>query len=415
MIARVTKEKNKPIWLNHNLYPQKDLSYINQRKPIHTCDSSEDSSIKNWQPQHKKLISFQGLSRQLPPIYNTKIGSVIIRNLTRKYKLIGIAYLPVALFFLFSYFYWDFNIDALIWTLLFSTLSMLHFIELKFFLSTVKGLKERAFFFNWLYTSSHVKKSFIICLTFASLIGLSQTYFYFSIGNQELFNEVGVMYHKLSSGEYWRLFTGPLLHYSFSHYIINSLTLVIIGTLCYSLIGNSSILVFFIGNALGAYLQYFIGPHELDNCGGISFGNYALLGWLISYNILINHIFPKGFNITLILLTIINLLSSEVISDTTASIGHITGLVFGVTVPIFINLYYRVIKPLNSQQILKTFWLIVLLSELVLLIINSLLIYNGKTNIATLTIWAGVLLLLMMTIDWVIPTKRHSDENKGSS
>lgn len=66
-------------------------------------------------------------------------------------------------------------------------------------------------------------------------------------------------------------------------------------------------------------------------------------------------------------------------------------------------------------KIYKLLWWLMLIIESILTAVNGLLLYSNKTNIATLTIWAGVLLLLMMTIDWVIPTKRHSDENKGSS
>jgi len=294
-----------PVWLSLSALPRTDhdpLNVLSGRKKQFTSGIEVREYLKSWQPQQSWLVNIDGYSRMLPPIYCKELQQYIIMNLKRKHQYMAIGYLIPALIFLFSFVYFSFEINTLGWSLVFGSLSMLYAAEYYLGLSQVTGIKERALFFYWLYNSKKVKISLLVCIIFGLFIGSLQLFLSNHLGGEEaLFRSYGVMYESLSNHEYWRLLTGPNLHYSAIHFFTNFLMLIMIGTLCISLIGYRSVLVFFTGNAIGAYFQYFFGSQELDNCGGISFGVYSLFGFILGFNLLVRPILPQGFAISLLI------------------------------------------------------------------------------------------------------------------
>ncbi|MBL4942290.1 MAG: rhomboid family intramembrane serine protease [Colwellia sp.] len=323
-----------PVWLYPSALPRNDHDFFKillEKKEQFTSDIEMKEHLKSWQPQQSWLINIAGFSRMLPPIYRKELQQHIIKNLKRRHQLMAIGYLIPALIFLVIFMLFGFEVSALGWSLVFVSLSLLYTAEYRLGLSQVKGIKERALFFYWLYNSKAVKRSLLVCATFGLFIGSLQLLLNNDLGSEEdLFRLYGVMYESLSNHEYWRLLTGPNLHYSMLHFFNNFLMLLMIGTLCISLIGYKSVLVFFVGNAIGAYFQFLLGSQELNNCGGISFGVYSLFGLMLGFNLCVRQILPQGFAISLFIIVLIGLLFSELLISNSASVGHFTGLLFGV-------------------------------------------------------------------------------------
>jgi membrane associated rhomboid family serine protease len=330
-----------PKWLCHNNLPRKELNFSDAKLQTN-LEVNDYQKFKNWQPQQKQLIKVLGLSRKLPPIYSKELQNSIINNLKNKHKFMALGYLIPAAIFLTNFLFLGFDVSAFSWFLVFFLVSALYVTEYQYGLNTVKGIKERALFFNWLYSSYEPRRSLVFCIFFMFSFGLLQISISHFTGNEDqVFNFYGVMYKKLSQGEFWRLLTGPLLHYSLLNFLNNFLLIIMIGTLCLCLIGSNSIRVFLSGNVVGAYFQYLIGSQELDNCGGVSFGIYSLFGLLLGFNFFIEKILPKGFSISLVLILVIGIFSSELLLTNSASVGHITGLVIGIVSNFFIWLFLK--------------------------------------------------------------------------
>lgn len=329
-----------PIWLCHSILPIKFHTTGDALlKEVEQHDVIENEKIKAWQPQQRMLLDTRGFSRKLPPIFRKELQSHIIDNLRHKHQHMSIGYLIPAIIFLINFMFYGFDLYALYWSLIFLAMSLLYQVEYRCGFNTINGIKERALFFNWLFSSSLVKQNLITCVLFGLAIGLIQVFFFIHYGSEDVaFNLYGVMYDALLQNEYWRLITGPTLHYSALHYLNNFLMLSMIGTLCLSLVGYKSIIIFCIGNILGAYFQYLLGSHQLDNCGGISFGIYSLLGLLLGFNLLISKVLPKGFPQSLLVIVIIGLFFSELLTNNSASIGHFTGFLFGIASNLFLIL-----------------------------------------------------------------------------
>ncbi|ASP46535.1 rhomboid family intramembrane serine protease [Cognaticolwellia beringensis] len=328
-----------PKWLYCSALPLKDRTAIEITSEVKRHSDAfmhENGQLKAWQPQQNLLINIDGYSRKLPPIYCEKLQQSIMRNLKCKHQYMFVGYLVPTIIFLINFLFLGFKIDAIEWSFIFLLMSILYAVEYYCGLNTIRGIKERALFFNWFYNSSLVGKSLLICTLFGIAIGVTQLLLFQYLGNEdEVFKVFGVMYDDLRQHQYWRLITGPLLHYSILHYLNNFLMLSMIGTLCLSLIGYKSVLVFFSGNAIGAYFQFTLGLQHLNNCGGISFGVYSLFGFILGFNFFIRKILPKGFFLSLLVIVLIGFLFSELLIINSASVGHVVGFFFGV----FSNLF----------------------------------------------------------------------------
>jgi len=150
-------------------------------------------------------------------------------------------------------------------------------------------------------------------------------------GNAAVFHAYGVMYDRIEDGELWRLLTGPFLHYSPVHFLNNFVLLLLIGPLSWSLVRGTSLAVFLLGNAFGAFAQFALGEQAFDNCGGISFGLYALFGYLIGAGVSNRRLLPRGLATLLCGIALLGIVSSEILSPTAATAGHVAGLLVGVS------------------------------------------------------------------------------------
>ena len=331
----------KPLWLSHNILPLKDSPICNGNTA--SSVAIDPSIYRRWQPQQNTvLLSTQRYRRLLPPIYQHCYHLPILRNLKSKYRFMTLGYFSLFILFLFCSAYFGINSTALTWAIIFLFMSALYLNEYIAGMSRVRAVKERAFFYRWLFSHSLSRYASLFYTTLALSVFLAQIGLGIYYGNEDaVFYSYGTLYDKITQGEYWRLATGAYLHYSILHFLTNLFFVVVIGTLTMALTGPASILVFLAANVAGTYFQYALGAQELQSCAGFSFGVYGLYGFLIGANCFHRPVLPKGFCISLAIVLMTGFIYSEFLTQNAASTGHFAGLLTGLICSIALTLITR--------------------------------------------------------------------------
>lgn len=332
----------KPIWLNHNLLPTK-------HSKIKRCGPSKSFFWKNESPV---LVAIDEYKRLVPPIYDPVRQKRVINDLKIKhYTLSGLAVAP-AVVTLTASCYSHFTAKGTGIILSFSLLALIYFLTFKLGFSSVKGIKQRFFFSNWIVKSKQLRFFFWTCFFYLCSLFLFQISSQYILGSLDaVFQALGMMYEDIANFEFWRLFTGTQLHYSFLHFMSNAMMFLICAPLCLSLIGKRSIVVFFVGNIAGAYFQYLIGGDAFDNCGGISFGNFSLIGFILGYSVANKNLLPLGMNYTILASIALAVISSEFINERAASTGHIVGVMVGFAMAFLLS--YKTVAYFYIRRIFR--------------------------------------------------------------
>ena len=131
--------------------------------------------------------------------------------------------------------------------------------------------------------------------------------------------------------EYWRLFTAGFLHYDVTHFVLNTLLLLLAGPVVERRVGTMWLLLIFLGGSVtsfaGIFLKHLFWPSQGISLGA-SGGLFALLGAGLvlvfrlpsqSRSVRIRLMVPVVFGLTYSLLPRVTM------------IGHIVGLVVGAT------------------------------------------------------------------------------------
>lgn len=129
-------------------------------------------------------------------------------------------------------------------------------------------------------------------------------------------------------GEWYRLFTGIFLHWNLSHFIMNLISLWLLGTMVENLVGSFRFFVIYMmGGLLGAVLSASLsGPfvHSIGASGAI----LALLGYLIAVRVASPGSLPRDISRFAVILLIMNLLTN--IQGTGLDVlGHLGGFLGG--------------------------------------------------------------------------------------
>ena len=129
-------------------------------------------------------------------------------------------------------------------------------------------------------------------------------------------------------GEWYRLFTGIFLHWNVSHFIMNLISLWLLGTMVENLVGSSRFFVIYMmGGLLGAVLSASLsGPfvHSVGASGAI----LALLGYLIAVRVTSPGSLPRDISRFAVILLVMNLLTN--IQGTGLDVlGHLGGFLGG--------------------------------------------------------------------------------------
>lgn len=149
-------------------------------------------------------------------------------------------------------------------------------------------------------------------------------------GNDATFARVGAMYDSIDQGDWWRIVTGAYLHYSILHFLNNAFLLMLVGSLSWATFGRGySIGVFVLGNMLGVLGQMWLGGSAYNSTGGISFGIYALFGFVIVAGRNVTGRLPTGFAALVAFIAVLCIGASELASKSTATVGHLFGVLAG--------------------------------------------------------------------------------------
>lgn len=148
------------------------------------------------------------------------------------------------------------------------------------------------------------------------------------------YNGAGVNLY-IANGEWWRLLTPIFLHISFSHFLFNSLSILLFGPLLERHLGSSLFAGFFLLTGLIANIAtYLFMPLSYVHVGA-SNSIMGLLGFYLYASIFHKQPVPKQFETTIYSLAIFAVIMS-LIEPNINLIGHFTGLIAGfVFAPFF--------------------------------------------------------------------------------
>src|SRR5690606_173357 len=259
-------------------------------------DLSEITTLINkWLPPNPILIGEPGAYQFVPPICIAILQKKIFRTIKRNMTNHIIAFISLAAIF-FALALFDRPTKNLSFAITMLLISFMLAFDYFGSLRSEKGIFERAMFFYWLRTASPLRTGIVLWTCFGIAMGCTQLLLQVKLGGIDtLFHSYGMMYEQVRDGEIWRILTGPYFHYSIFHFFVNSILLLFIGAITWSVLGGITIIVFIIGNIAGSYLQMAFGGDLFNNFGGISGGAYCLFGFLVAFSIIDKNVLPKGF------------------------------------------------------------------------------------------------------------------------
>ena len=285
--------------------------------------------VSRWLPPDPMLIGTPHDTRFVPPVLVMQFEKIALRTVRQNLFNTGAAFGLLGALLLGLAAFGSMAQPVLLGLLLLLLAGMLatdYLVALRY----RDGVAERAMFFWWLRFRTPARVALHAWLAFAVGVGALQLMLQFRLGGlEQVFFKYGVMYADVERGELWRLLAGPYLHYSLFHYGNNLVLLALTGALTYALFGGSTIALFGVANVVCAWAQMTFGGRVFDNFGGMSGGIYALAGALIVAGLLNRRLLPKGFGLLCINLTVLGLLSAELLSSSTASVAHLGGLLLG--------------------------------------------------------------------------------------
>lgn len=291
--------------------------------------SDVNSLVARWLPANPLLIGAPGRERFLPPVLVEEFEATalkVVRNNCRTMLVAlatcGIVLLGVAAARPTSQVF----VIGLLVIALGGAIAADYYVGLR----SRAELAERALFFRWLKTDSSARFGTLAWLFIGLGVGTLQLLLQWQLGGIDaLFHRFGTMYAEVHAGQYWRLLSGPYLHYSIFHFLNNAVLLLFAGTVAFALFGRSVFVGFLSGNVCTALAQMVLGGSDFDNYGGISGGVYTLLGMLIAAGALNRQLFPKGFWLLIVNLTMLGVIASESLSGHAATVAHLSGLLIG--------------------------------------------------------------------------------------
>lgn len=282
-------------------------------------------------PARPLLIGRPGSDRFTPPIMAPECREHALRTIKRNTVNITVGLTAVAIAFLTIA---TIAADgrALAIGLVLLALASIQFIDWRIALDNAEGVAQRSLFFYWMKrTARESLLGSAFWPVVALLIGAFQLSMHLAHGSMAgAFHAVGVMYGDVENGEWWRLLTGPLLHYSLMHYGLNAALLVVFGAFARFFLGASSLALLIVASTAAAAGQMLFGGDLYDNYGGISGGIYALLGATLSVGVMSTAALPRGLLLLLFNLGVVGIASAELTSPTAATTAHVTGLLFGM-------------------------------------------------------------------------------------
>ena len=212
-----------------------------------------------------------------------------------------------------------------------------------------RGLAERSLF---VYALQRSRAGFYLWAFIGVSIGAAQILAIHLLGSQQaVFEKFGMIYTDAAAGQWWRLITGPYLHYSLLHYGANLVLLTFAGWIVWPVVGRVSLIAFFLGNVIGAAAQLNFSPHFYDNFGGMSAGADAFFGVLVGACLANPRLGPKGFAAVFGVLAVASIVYSEVFNPHAATMAHVAGFGSGLALGAVWALVHRLWPtPAHSRK-----------------------------------------------------------------
>jgi len=183
----------------------------------------------------------------------------------------------------------------------------------------------------WLHAHPYPRRCALAALLLMLLAAGAQLWMQQEAGGMRpVWDHLGIVYPEVRDGAFWRLVTGPFLHYSASHFLANLLALVLIAPLACGLIGPWCWVLLLLGCTLGSACQMVFGGTLHDTMGGISPGVNALFGLVAALATIRPRLLPGSFGPVLLMMTLLGVAMAEVASPSAATVGHLGGLLTGL-------------------------------------------------------------------------------------
>lgn len=297
--------------------------------------------LKNWSPFMPILVAKPGGDFFLPPTCHPEIARKLVKNYKAR-VFIGLVLTIAATIVVFFGVMISGSPVFLKGAGLFSLISATILCDYLISFKSLSVLGERTMFFYWVATSAPIRRAVAGWLIFVIFLAILQFLLELWLGGRfELIYHFGAMHEMVARGEIWRLLIGPFFHSSNSHFLINSVFLMIIGPLAWSIYAYRSIFILVAGSAIGALCSTVLGrmvaDYPYDSYAGISPGIFALFGSVFMSGIIRKNLLPSGIALHIGFVATISIAAAGVYMQHAADASHCSGLVFGMILSLWLN------------------------------------------------------------------------------
>ncbi len=295
--------------------------------------------LKNWSPFSPILIAKPESNQFLPPTCHHELAPKIIMAYKARVR-ICLAMLVVATLISFVGML-TYNDPIFIkGVALFLLITITSFSDYFISFKSIVTMSERTKFFYWVFNSKLMKQITLVWLIFIATLAIFQLLGEFFLGGIEpLVHLIGAVHDPIIDGEIWRLFTGPFLHSSPIHFLMNASFLIIVGPLSWCFFSYRSVLILILGSSIGALVSTLLGSftnsYPFDSYCGLSPGIFALCGVVFMSGLINKKLLPPGIALHLGFVTIISIVSASVYTQNSAEASHWAGFLFGIILPIW--------------------------------------------------------------------------------
>lgn len=229
-----------------------------------------------------------------------------------------------------------------IWLAMTTPVVAYHFWNYRRLCEDAELIKELWLFTSWVYLQTTWKNyslAVLICF-FGALQLFSQQYLGSSASIPEVF---GTTYEGIEEKEYWRFITGPLLHLSLAHWLINMILSIGIWFLAVAVFGLRTSLIVLCLSGVGSFvatywIDFVLLQSETDGIVGISGGLGGLLGLLLASSVRYRNLFPQSFWISVGAFSLASLLGLAWFESNATAACHFSGFCIGTVMGLNINL-----------------------------------------------------------------------------
>jgi membrane associated rhomboid family serine protease len=149
--------------------------------------------------------------------------------------------------------------------------------------------------------------------------------------------DTGPIYH-----EYWRLITCGFLHWDLRHLLLNTLLLFLLGPIVERRAGTIGLLIIFLSASVASGLGILV-KHQIWPAEGVSLGASGGMFGLLGAGLVLVFARPSPSRLRTVLMAVLVLGLIYSFLPGVSMIGHIVGLIIGVTITLVIPL--KVSKP----------------------------------------------------------------------